>query len=343
MRFTVGLEITRRCNFKCRHCFVDAGRPRDDEMDTAEAGALIRDLAACGVDTLGWSGGEPLLRDDLDALTWLASRCGMAVGLASNGLLASAERLRALRINGLGVLQVSLDGVTAEAARRLRVGPSRAYERAIEAAQEGMRQGLETYLCTLLAPETAGEIEPMIALARQLGVTGLRYTLWAPVGRAAGQGYDEQAWSSEQVRRFFEVVAREQTRPGLDLIVDCPTGAYPGHSMFRCHAGQRMAYITAVGDVYPCTALMFPDYLAGNTRTRLVHEILFGEAMQRVQRELAAQLPGGACAGCESIASCRGGCPGRTVATRGTLHDTDGARLGEPACLWRLLEHSGPV
>jgi MoaA/NifB/PqqE/SkfB family radical SAM enzyme len=136
----------------------------------------------------------------------------------------------------------------------------------------------------------------MIALARELGASGLRYTLWAPVGRAAGQAYDEQRWASAALRDFFDEVASERQRPGLELIIDCPTAAYPGRPLFRCSAGQRTAYITAVGDVYPCTALMTPAYLAGNTRQRPVHAILFGAELQRIQRELAATLPGGACA-----------------------------------------------
>ena len=334
MGFGVGIEVTRKCNFKCKHCFVSAGKPHQNEMDTAEIKQLVRDLGTCGATTVAWSGGEPLLRKDLEDITAFARDIDLTPNLVTNGYLASRERLQALKDAGLKTIQISLDGPSQAAADRLRKGPREVYSRAVEALRNSVEVGLTTWVCCLFSPDTASELLEMVEFAVKINARGLRYTMWAPVGRAAGETYREEAWGSASVREFFDNVAQIKAA-GYPVLIDCPTGPYPGHEQFRCAAGHGSSYITAVGDVYPCTALMFDDYRVGNTRTQPIREILFGEKMLKIQRELAASTPGGSCAGCVHLERCRGGCPGRTVAAFGRVRggENEGAL---PACMYRL-------
>jgi radical SAM protein with 4Fe4S-binding SPASM domain len=333
--FAAGIEVTRRCNFTCHHCFVDAGKPLPDEADTQEIMGWLDALEDLGADGVGWSGGEPLLRQDLVELTAYASGRGFRVGLASNGFLATRARLRALQDAGLGVVQVSVDGTTPARANRFRQGPRDAFSRAVRAVEESARLGLQTYVCTLLSPETAPEVEEMVAFSRELGAVGLRYTMWAPVGRAQGQAYDEAAWGSPAVKAFLD---QARTRPWgspFPVLVDCPTGPLPHHDGYRCTAGKGTCYLTATGDVYPCTALMQPGYLVGNTRETPLQELLVAPRMTRVHGQRARSLPGGACATCDVLETCRGGCPGRTVAAVGRVRG--GPQAGAmPVCLRRI-------
>lgn len=334
MGFGVGIEVTRKCNFKCKHCFVSAGKPHQNEMETGEIKELLRDLVACGATAVAWSGGEPLLRQDLEVLTVFARDLQLKPSLVSNGYLASRERLQALKDAGLETIQISLDGPNQAAADRLRKGPREVYDRAVQALKDSVQVGLTTWVCCLLSPQTVGELLEMVELAIKINAKGLRYTMWAPVGRAAGEQYDELAWGSEPVKTFFDHVAQIKAS-GYPLLIDCPTGPYPGKEQFRCGAGHGSSYITAVGDVYPCTALMFEPYLVGNTREQPVRDILFGERMSKIQRELAASTPAGLCASCRHLERCRGGCPGRTIAAVGSMRG--GKNSGAlPACLYRL-------
>lgn len=336
----LGVEVTRACNFRCRHCFVDAGRRSVADPSAERIEELLWRAAVSGVRDLGWSGGEPLLRRDLGRLTARAAALGMDVGLASNGFLASPKRLAELREAGLRVIQISLDGPDARRATRYRRGPSGQFDRALEALRISVELGLQTYACALLAPETLADAEEMVALARSLGVNGLRYTIWMPVGRASGEPYREEDWQAAGLGRFLEVLQRERKAGGLEVLVDCPTGPLP-FARNVCGAGRQTAYVTAGGDLYPCTALMFPEYRVGNVFERPLDRLLNDGRMFKVLRELASISVAGECARCELVASCRGGCPGRALAHALAQHGQ--GWQGSPSSRRRRRRPSMPV
>lgn len=341
MSFALGIEVTRACNFKCRHCFVDAGKRRQRELSSDQLRELLRQAAAVGVDSIGWSGGEPLLYPDLVELTQFATRLGLRTGLATNGYLATADTMQALKQAGLGVAQVSVDGPDAARAARYRRGPRRAFERSLDAIRHGVAAGLQTYLCALLAPDTMAEVDEMIGLGRSLGAAGLRYTLWAPVGRAAGQGYDEAAWAAAPWRPFLaRLGAMKNSRAPFKVMVDCPTGPLPGTRRYVCTAGHGTGYVTADGNLYPCTALLFPAYRVGNVLEQPYGLLVNDGRMFKVQREIAGTSVRAPCAGCGLLEQCRGGCPGRTYAAHGRLQ-RGRSRLAMPVCYHHLCHSDG--
>lgn len=334
MGFTLGIEVTRKCMFRCNHCFVDAGRPRAQEAGTREFRELLKEAALCGVNDIGWSGGEPLLRKDLEDLTAEAASYGMRVGLATNGYLATHERLASLKRAGLRVIQVSLDGADHARAKRYRVGPKQAFARALRAVEESAALGLTTYVCTLLSPDTAGEIAEMVELAMGLGATGLRYTMYMPVGRARGETKDDRLWAHPEILDFLRVV-RRHSGSRFRVLVDCPTGPMPGMRRYVCSAGRKTGYVTADGLLYPCTALIFEDYCVGNVFERPLGVLLNQGRMFKVLRQMANSRPRGECARCDLAVACRGGCPGRIMAVHGRIGGR-GYRLSMPGCLIRL-------
>ena len=96
----VALNLTRRCNLNCAHCYLDAGaRDNDDsgELSTTEVTALLDDIAAQSDETMiVFTGGEPLLRTDLTELVAHASGLGLMAVLGSNGLGLNDRRVAGL-------------------------------------------------------------------------------------------------------------------------------------------------------------------------------------------------------------------------------------------------------
>ena len=105
-------NVTQQCNLKCVHCYAHAkatgGR---DELSTRQGKELIDDLAQFGVPVLLFSGGEPLVREDLPELAAYAVQNGMRAVISTNGTLITPETARVLKDIGLSYVGISLDGM----------------------------------------------------------------------------------------------------------------------------------------------------------------------------------------------------------------------------------------
>ena len=127
-------NATRRCNLKCIHCYAGANdRASARELNTAEGRDLIADLASFGSPVILFSGGEPLLREDLPELAQFAVERGMRAVISTNGTLLKEENIEVFRKIGLSYIGVSIDGMR-ETHDRLRGVPG-----AFAAALRGIR------------------------------------------------------------------------------------------------------------------------------------------------------------------------------------------------------------
>ena len=125
---------TRTCNLRCMHCYSDSDSTKyTGELTTAEAETFIRDLGKFGAPVLLFSGGEPLLREDLYHLGELAKSCGIRPVISTNGTHINGEAAGKIKKSGFEYVGISLDGI----------GPVndkfRGKEGAFERAKEGFR------------------------------------------------------------------------------------------------------------------------------------------------------------------------------------------------------------
>ena len=105
-------NITRACNLKCIHCYAHAvEKSYDKELDRRQALGVIDDLAGFGVPVILFSGGEPLIRSDLNELAAYAVDKGMRAVISTNGTLITKEKANDLKKIGLSYVGVSLDGM----------------------------------------------------------------------------------------------------------------------------------------------------------------------------------------------------------------------------------------
>jgi MoaA/NifB/PqqE/SkfB family radical SAM enzyme len=105
----VGWEITNQCNLSCVHCFTAAGKRPHDELTTKECKRIIDSMAAIGVATIGWTGGEPLLRGDLEELAGYAAHKGIMSNITTNAVLLDSSGQRATMVSVCAV-QINLGG-----------------------------------------------------------------------------------------------------------------------------------------------------------------------------------------------------------------------------------------
>ena len=132
-------NATKTCNLECVHCYADAETRRfTGELTTAEAEAMIRDLASIKVPALLISGGEPLVRPDVLDLAEFAMSLGVRVTFSTNGTLIDQKKAERIAKIGVTYVGISIDGgedmplgggdrvrveTSEHAARFLRLGP----------------------------------------------------------------------------------------------------------------------------------------------------------------------------------------------------------------------------
>jgi len=105
-------NMSRRCNLKCVHCYSNSeNRDYDGELSTEEAKRMIADLGEFGVPVLLFSGGEPLMREDLFELAELAVKLGIRPVISTNGTLITPKVAQKIKETGFGYVGISLDGI----------------------------------------------------------------------------------------------------------------------------------------------------------------------------------------------------------------------------------------
>jgi pseudo-rSAM protein/SPASM domain protein len=162
-------NATKQCNLACEHCYAGADCERaPGELSTAEGRALIDDLADYGVPVLLFSGGEPLVREDLSTLVAYAADRGIRPVLSTNGTLLTRERARALRDAGLKYAGVSVDGLR-DRNDRIR-GQTGAFDAAVRGIEACLDVGLKTGLRYTITEHNVGDLQGVVDLLVDVGV-----------------------------------------------------------------------------------------------------------------------------------------------------------------------------
>lgn len=180
-------ELTYRCPLKCPWCNnpVDFDRYRD-ELSTAEWMRVLSEARALGALQLGFTGGEPALRKDLETLVSEAAGLGYYVNLITSGMGLDRERLAALKEAGLHQIQLSLQssepGLTDEL-----VG-ARAHDRKLAVARAIKDLGFPMVLNVPVCRQNIDRTADILALAEDIGVdylefANIQYYNWALLNR----------------------------------------------------------------------------------------------------------------------------------------------------------------
>lgn len=203
--FLVLFELTRACDLACRHCRAEAqpqGHP--DELTTAEAAAVLDDLAGLGPPrpTVVLTGGDPFKRDDLADLVHHGARLGLSVAVSPSGTpLATGTRLRRLRGAGARAVSLSIDGATPAAHDAFRRVPG-SFELTVGACRAAVDAGLRLQVNTTVTAGTVSDLPDILHL-----VAGLGAGLWSVFFLVStGRGRDLaplSATETEEVLHFL--------------------------------------------------------------------------------------------------------------------------------------------
>ncbi|MEW5797313.1 MAG: radical SAM protein [Candidatus Zixiibacteriota bacterium] len=324
----VGWEITRQCNLRCAHCFTAATRRPVGELTDDECRAIIDAMAEVGVKMIGWTGGEPLLRKDLEELTEYAWSRNVRSNITTNGVLLNEERAERLIAAGCHTVQISLDGSTPEMNRRIRGATNSDYHRIVDAIRICKRLGARVVMASLVGRENLDDARRMIAFGKHEGVDTIRFCGFTPIGRGKQKQVKRRLQFSDELCDLLAFVKEAQEDDDILVTFDVGFGPVPpDYGFHKCIAGIETFYLKASGDVYPCTALAFPQFLVGNVREQPLQDLWQSPRMLAMAEFLRDQIDG-FCSTCDNFANCRGACRGSTLAHTGNLH------ASFPMCLY---------
>ncbi|MDH4100342.1 MAG: radical SAM protein, partial [Nitrospirota bacterium] len=198
-------NVGRRCNLHCVHCYSqsqDIAYP--DELTTAQAKAMIDDIAAYGAPVLLFSGGEPLMRPDLLELGHYAREKGMRAVISTNGTMIDKDMARRLKEVGLSYVGISLDGLE-ETNDKFR-GFKGAFQLALAGIRNCQEAGIKVGLRFTINARNAQDIPGIFQLLEDENIPRVCFYHLVYAGRGTKLIEDD--------------LTHEETRRVVDLIID---------------------------------------------------------------------------------------------------------------------------
>ncbi len=306
---TLFWECTLRCNMHCRHCGSDCKQEAQvPDMPAADFFKAIDDISP-HVDPhktfIIFTGGEALLRPDLEECGLELYRRGFPWGLVSNGYLLDERRLDSLLRSGMHSITISLDGF-AEEHNWIRQHPH-SFERAERAVKLLVKAKDEVLwdIVTCVNPRSYGQLEQFKDYIVGLGVPRWRVFTIFPMGRAAHD--PELQLSNEQLRGTLDFIKR--TREEGKIVVNYACEGFLGpyeqqvrNNFFTCRAGIDVASVLIDGSISGCTSIR-SNFHQGNIYRDNLWDVWQNRFQQYRDRSWAKK---GDCAKCKMWRYCEG-------------------------------------
>lgn len=305
---TLFWECTLRCNLSCRHCGSDCHVSADQpDMPVADFLRVIDELTPHvnpNKVMVTFTGGEALVRHDLEDCGRELYRRGFPWGIVSNGLLLNRKRLDSLLAAGMHSITISLDGFE-EAHHWLRRHPQ-SYAKAVDAitmlAQE---KEIVWDVVTCVNQKNIGELQALKEFLYERGVRHWRLFSIFPVGRAAT--LTELQLSNEQFTQMMHFIRQCRSEGKMHVSYGCEgfLGNYEAEVreyLFQCRAGISIASVLADGSISGCPSIR-ANFHQGNIYQDRLHERWENGFQAYRNREWTRK---GDCADCSMFRYCEG-------------------------------------
>ena len=311
---------TNRCNLKCQHCYQDADTleaSTANELNTTEAKALIDQIYKAGFKLMIFSGGEPLLRDDIFELVAYASSKGLRPVFGTNGMLITLEVAKKLKEAGAAAMGISLDSLDETKHNQFRGDPE-AFKLAIEGMDNCNAAGLPFQIHTTIVDWNKDEVLDIIDFAVQKGAIAHQPFFLIPVGRGIyiAETSIEVLENEDLLGRIMKkstevpIAVKPTCAPQFVRIAE-QLGISTRYSR-GCLAGLTYCIINPDGIVQPCA---YMKQEAGNVREQTFDDIWANSPVFETLRTEAYADP---CGSCDYKKGC-GGCRARAA----YYHDGD--------------------
>lgn len=258
--------ITPKCPCNCWHCsFSD--RSKQDVLSFDQLQKTISDVQDLGTSVIGLTGGEPLLRDDLEDIIASIDKRSMPL-IFTTGYRLTRKRVKNLKKAGLGIPVISLDHYNSEIHDNGRRKEG-IFDYALKAIKLFQDEGF--YVAVSFVPDKAlvsdrQEIFKVIEFFRDIGINDMRLT--SPILSGKLISKPEEKLSEENVKTIFDIQKKCTKTKGYPGVF--AYDFFESEKYYGCGAGFNYMFIDSQGNVCPCDFTMLSF---GNILDRSVREI----------------------------------------------------------------------
>lgn len=288
---SVNFNVSTRCGFSCRYCYHPLV-PVDDYISLDRLDVLFSDLKKAGVESVLLTGGDPMLRPDIDDVMELIHKHGVFYTLSTKSVLSN-ERIKKLYDRaGLDRIQISLDSFDDEVEQKLiGVGPGYV-DKIVNMIKYMQSIDMDVRIKAVLTSINAGCISDYLDKCVELGIKHIQVVGY---GRSGYRHDDELFATQEQLDSVSSVIETwRKEHADVDLVgggyqitysehkrTDCVDFKEMMKDRVICNAGRFSLLIMPNGEAFICEHLPYdPRYVLEDFRTQDLYEVWNGKKMK---------------------------------------------------------------
>ena len=290
---SAGINITKSCNSKCQYCLswqiANAPQPTMDEIRS-----IVDSLALLGFQRIAFSGGEPLLRNDLTEMVQYAHQKGLLVNVLTNGLLATTSRICELIDAGLDYLTLSMDSINPQMYTFLRGIPYELFHKRLEECITIKKQNPQLFLSVhcVISKANMNDIPDLVKYLDERGVF-TSFQVIHPIFNSRGKqiesplyfGLEDQPALDGVVKKLIEMKYQGYKISSSKFYLE-NIPLYSIHNQFpeehRCRAGYTSLAIDNHLNVYAC----WPMQSVGNLKRTSLEQLWYSRDYQKMRQRM---------------------------------------------------------
>jgi SynChlorMet cassette radical SAM/SPASM protein ScmF len=313
--------LTEGCNLKCRHCWVapkyqgpgKSGPTLDPELFQS----IIKQGKPLGLSGVKFTGGEPLMHPQIFELLEVVRREELSLAVETNGVLCTPELAVALkRASPNTFVSVSLDGADAATHEWVR-GVAGSFDAALEGIRNLVNAGFSPQIIMTVMRKNREQMEQIVQLAEQLGVSSVKFNLVQPTERGVAMHKAMETLSIEELielGRWVDNTLSATTKVYLDYshpLAFRPLSKIYGNSGIECGRCGILGIlgVLANGSYALCgIGESVPELVFGHASTDSLETVWNEASMLEELREGFPEKLEGVCGDCLLKGICLGSC-----------------------------------
>lgn len=327
----LAINLTRRCNLACSHCYLDAdtlNSPSANELSTQDVKDLLTQIANQHNETMiVLTGGEPLIRKDLEDICQHGKSLGLMIVIGSNATLLTERRVISLKQSGAMGIGISIDSLDPDVHDNFRGLPG-SWAKAMQGIEHCRKHQFDFQIHFSITDINHHEIDNIINFAQSSGARVINFFFIVCTGRAesvsqiSDVNYEASLKKIIQVQKKYpDLIIRPRCAPYFKRVAwtmdpDSALNHISGQEGDGCIAGIHYCRITPEGDV---TACPYIEQSVGNIKEQKFDSLWQNSDDFQLLREPKLK---GKCGACEFQKLC-GGCRARPLALGKSIMDED--------------------